>query len=197
LGLRVVALYTRNSLGVARAALGDVDEGRRVMGLAVDAARAAGDRRIEGMSLDNLAAMALLAGDAGEAERLCRKAVALLDRFPPSRATAMARLAQALLVLGRTSEALPLSEAAFQVLQELGSVPAFPGGESLIRLVVAEARHAAGLCSAAVAALCEARDRLLNRASRIQDPDWRESFLANLPENARTLDLVRQWNLEG
>ena len=40
----------------------------------------------------------------------------------------------------------------------------------------------------ALSALETARARLLDRASRISDPEQRRSFLQNVPENARTLD---------
>ena len=39
-------------------------------------------------------------------------------------------------------------------------------------------------------AIAAARDRLLDRAARISDPEWRRRFLADVPENARTLSLA-------
>ncbi|MEM9491609.1 MAG: serine/threonine-protein kinase [Myxococcota bacterium] len=49
---------------------------------------------------------------------------------------------------------------------------------------------AAGEAERAIAA---ARDRLLDRAARIDDPDWRQTFLDAVAENRRTLDLARAW----
>ena len=34
-----------------------------------------------------------------------------------------------------------------------------------------------------------ARERLVERASKISDPEWRRCFLSQIPENARTLAL--------
>ena len=38
-----------------------------------------------------------------------------------------------------------------------------------------------------------AERRLLARAERIADPGLRESFLARIAENARTMALAREW----
>jgi len=63
----------------------------------------------------------------------------------------------------------------------------------LSRLGYAEALDATGDHAAACAAITEARDRLLAQAARIDDPSRRKTFLENVPENARTLSLARQW----
>lgn len=70
-------------------------------------------------------------------------------------------------------------------------------GEALIRLVHAEALSATGDGDAARAAIADARDRLLAAAARIDDPALRDSFLHNVPENARTLARARAWLAEG
>ena len=48
----------------------------------------------------------------------------------------------------------------------------------------AEALAADGGADAAREALTVARDRLLERAARIEDPSWRERFLTSVEENA-------------
>ncbi len=40
-------------------------------------------------------------------------------------------------------------------------------------------------------AIAEARSRLFEIADRIPSPDYKQSFLENVPENARTLALAR------
>jgi hypothetical protein len=57
----------------------------------------------------------------------------------------------------------------------------------------AEALHAAGQQERARAAIATARDRLLANAEKIGDPTYRKSFLENVPENARTVELAREW----
>ena len=68
-------------------------------------------------------------------------------------------------------------------------------GDSLIRLVFAECLHAAGEVDEAKQALGAAARRLRERGERISDKSWRQSFLENVPENARTLELARAWGV--
>ncbi|MFS8071500.1 MAG: hypothetical protein ACMG6S_34450, partial [Byssovorax sp.] len=63
-------------------------------------------------------------------------------------------------------------------------------GESLIRLVDAEAHAAGGELATARAAARDAEARLRARAARVQDPALRASFLERVPENARTTALA-------
>ncbi len=67
-------------------------------------------------------------------------------------------------------------------------------GEARIRLVVAQALQAEGRTSEAIEVITAARDRLLERAGRMDDVAWRRSFLTNLPENALTMSLATEWN---
>jgi hypothetical protein len=64
---------------------------------------------------------------------------------------------------------------------------------AFVRLAHAEALAAAGDQPAACAAITVARARLLAIADRIPDPDYRKSFLEEVPENARTLALASLW----
>ncbi|WP_437602171.1 hypothetical protein WMF28_11110 [Sorangium sp. So ce590] len=59
-------------------------------------------------------------------------------------------------------------------------------------LVHAEALHAAGDREGASAVIAGARERLLARAERLPAAH-RRSFLGEIPENARVLELSRQW----
>jgi hypothetical protein len=72
-------------------------------------------------------------------------------------------------------------------LEELGSVE---DGEAMARLGFVEVNEAVGNTDAALQELGRARDRLLARANKIADPELRESFLTQVPENARTLQLA-------
>jgi hypothetical protein len=64
---------------------------------------------------------------------------------------------------------------------------------AFVRLAHAEALHATGAHDAARHAIAEARARLLIIADKIAEPDYKASFLAHVPENARTLALADAW----
>jgi len=64
---------------------------------------------------------------------------------------------------------------------------------AFVRLAHAEALHATGARDAAERAIADARARLLAIADKIADPDHKASFLSHVPENARTLALVDEW----
>jgi tetratricopeptide (TPR) repeat protein/predicted Ser/Thr protein kinase len=174
------------NLGHALARRGQLDEARACEARAVEAFRQLGDPRMEGIARTYLAKVALLSGDPSEAEREAHAAARLLQIAPPMRAPALALLARALLAQGRAAEALPAAREAQSTLDGLGELEE---GESIVRLVHAEALAAAGLPREAERALLAARDRLLLRADRITAPAWRERFLIAVPDNARTLAL--------
>jgi hypothetical protein len=106
-----------------------------------------------------------------------------------SRPQQLACLGSVLLKMKRPHEALIAAREAQALLDSLGGVEE---GESLVRITFAEALHANGETEAARAAIRIARDRVLERATKITDAEWRTSFLQNLPENARTLSVARE-----
>jgi tetratricopeptide (TPR) repeat protein len=60
-------------------------------------------------------------------------------------------------------------------------------------LLRAEAHHAAGNIDAATSAIREAHEDLLQRASKIDDPTYRKSFLTCVRDHVRTLELADAW----
>jgi ATP/maltotriose-dependent transcriptional regulator MalT len=126
-----------------------------------------------------------------EAEEEARRSVDLCSAQPPSRALALSVLARLHLHRGRVREAHEAAQAAMELLRRLGGVEE---GEAFIRLVFAEARAAHGGIEAAREAIAEAAARLRARAAKIERPAWRKSFLEGVFENARTLELERQWS---
>ncbi len=149
-----------------------------------------GNRRFEGCARAYLSLILRLQGDLPAAEAEAHRAVAILDATPADRAIALAALACARLQQHRAVDALEAAGHAMQIVESLGGLPE---GESATRLVHAEALHAVDRVEEARAALTEARGVLLARAAKIQDRTWRETFLARIPENARTLALARAW----
>ncbi|HWO25255.1 MAG TPA: protein kinase [Kofleriaceae bacterium] len=135
-------------------------------------------------------------GDQGAAERELlpalepgRELVAPLDQPGALATLAAIRLAQ-----GRAAAALATAEDAAARATAMGGAGMFR--TAFVHLVRAEALHAtdaAGDHAAARRAIAGARARLLAIADRIPDPAYRQSFLANVPENARTLALARAW----
>jgi tetratricopeptide (TPR) repeat protein len=145
------------------------------------------DRWIECVSQTVLADLLLRAGLAEEAETAVRRGIELSDK--PNRAMALALLARTELALGRPEDAARDSEEAFSVLAELGGIE---DGDALVRLVRYEVLDAIGETDRALKVLAAARDRLLDRAAAIGEPDLRASFLDNVPDHARTIELARE-----
>jgi hypothetical protein len=128
------------------------------------------------------------AGDLDAAER--ELAAALAMAVPLEQPGVRASLAALRIAQGRAAEAAATAEEAFAAAEAIGGYGLFRGG--FLRLVRAEALHAAGALDAARAAIAGARARLLAIAGTIEDPAYRRSFL-EAPENARTLALARAW----
>jgi tetratricopeptide (TPR) repeat protein len=169
---------------------GALDEARALAELAVAGFAATGNVRQEELSHSYLATILARSGDLSAAESEASRAVELSMTAPGSRSFVLATLAQVLLARARPAEALHAAREAMAYVDRLGTLDE---GEALTRLTFAEALHASGDPEGARAAIASARDRLLARAAKIGDPAWRESFLANIPENARTLARAAEW----
>jgi tetratricopeptide (TPR) repeat protein len=194
MGLFNVTTYAKHNLGLALARRGDLALAATIEGDATAAFVLQGDRRMEGASRIYLSLIAQLKGDAAAAEVEARTAVEVLVAAPPLRAYALAALADAVLAQGRAGDAAAFASEAMQLLSSLGGIDE---GESLVRLVHARAEEAASGRPAGQASVRLARERLLERAARIRDATSRESFLARVPENSRTLELYREWVGDG
>jgi eukaryotic-like serine/threonine-protein kinase len=190
MGLYALSTLACQKLGVVLARQGRVEEART---LEADAVIALAAQRVplrEGLARAYLASILGMLGETGTAERNARLAIELLAGAPPLRAQGLSALAELHLQERRPGDALTSASEAMRLLSPSGIIEE---GESQVRLVHAEALAAVGQHKAARAAIAEARARLLSRAAAISDPTFRASFLARVPENARTLDLARQW----
>ena len=103
----------------------------------------------------------------------------------------LATLSALRLAQGRAAEALATAEDAVARCTAMGGCGMFRG--AFVRLAHAEALHATGAHDAAHLAIAAARTKLFAIADRIANPDYRKSFLEEVPENARTLSLARAW----
>ncbi|WP_437572891.1 protein kinase domain-containing protein [Sorangium sp. So ce542] len=169
---------------------GQLAEGRAFAEAAASASRQAGVVRTELFARCYLAKICVALGDLEAAEDEARAAVARSQSAPTLGVQAYAVLARALLGLGRVDEAVRTATEASSMLESFGTIEE---GESLVRLTVAEALAASGRHAEASAAIASARAALLARADKLSDPTWRERFLRDVPDNARTLELARQW----
>jgi serine/threonine protein kinase/tetratricopeptide (TPR) repeat protein len=199
MGLGNVAIAAKTNLAFALARSGALDEAEQ---LAADAARAAelqGDRRMEGGARNFLAMILAKRNDLSGAAQHARAAVDVLSVAPPLRAYALGTLASILLQAAnpsapvtaeRRGEALAAAREAEALLASLSGTDE---GESLVRLVFAEALWANGEDSAARGAIAKADARIRERASKIADGALKASFLEQVEENRRTLALVKEW----
>jgi tetratricopeptide (TPR) repeat protein len=174
------ALLDRGAVAEARA-LGEALVARcHVLGFAAN----------EGRARWTLADVLCTAGDLAGADREYALALDLLATVPLDRAAAMAMRGRVRLEQGRAAEALTDVTLGLDFLTERGA-PAFRG--EYARLVQAEAMHATGDADGALRAIVSARDRVLAQAAKIDDPTVRASFLENVPEHRRTLELAAAW----
>jgi len=190
MGLYNVVTTSKHNLGMALARLGALDEAAAVEAEAVRMAASQGDKRVEGGSRHYLATIHLLRNDIEVAEQEALAAAEMLKVAPPLRAHALATVAQLRMTQKRYPEALAVAEEAMALLESLGGIEE---GETAVRLVYGEALYQAGEQDKARAAIEVAAQRVTERARKIKDAEWRESFLKRVPDNARTLALAKQW----
>ena len=190
MGLNHVVLAARANLGVVLSRRGRHAEARTLMMEVLKESVSEGDRRFEASARTHLSRILLGGGDAVGAVREAKGAVDMSPPHAPSRVFALGALACAELAGGRPDAALSAAELAMDLLRSMGGIEE---GESLVRLVLAEAKRASGDVEGANAVIVVARDRLRARASAITDPALRQSFLREVQENARTLELAREW----
>jgi tetratricopeptide (TPR) repeat protein len=187
--LSVVSSLRRFMLSWLRADRGALPEARAL------AAELAEDGRTRQLPLEEgrgrwvLAEVLRRTGELDAADR--EVAAALAMAVPLEHPGVLGTLAALRLAQGRAGDALAAAEDAIARCTAMGGCGMFRG--AFVRLIHAEALHATGAHDAARSAIARARDQLLAIASRITDPDHRQSFLEAVPENARTITLARSW----
>ncbi|MDI3282248.1 serine/threonine-protein kinase [Polyangium sp. 15x6] len=192
LGLGALVAHAKLNLALALARQGQLTEAHAFAREALTTSTRQGDRRVEGYARLYLGMIRLAGRDLAAAEAEVRAAIDLLAVHPPVRAHALAVLGQIALFRGDARAALGPADEAMRLLESLGGIEE---GESLVRLVRAEALASLGLEAEAREAIVSAYERLDDRASKIRDPLWRAWFLEAVPENARTVELARAWGV--
>ncbi len=188
MGLGQATALAKHNLGLALALKGAPDEGLAMEQDAVALFHRQGDLRLENASRLYVAVIHAAAGRWDEAEKQCGEALNAIAAASPLRAYAYAVLADVQLRRGDRRAGREAADQAVKLLTDLGGTDE---GESLIRLVHAEALRADG-DPRAVEEVTFAKQRLLERAGKIVDPALREAFL-RVPENARTLEHAAEW----
>ncbi|TKD09421.1 serine/threonine-protein kinase PknK [Polyangium fumosum] len=192
LGLGALVAHAKLNLALALARQGQLAAAQVFAREALTTSTRQGDRRVEGYARLYLGMIRLAGRDLAAAEAEVRAAIDLLAAHPPVRAHALAVLGQIAIFRGDARAALGPADEAMRLLESLGGIEE---GESLVRLVRAEALASLGLEAEAREAIVSAYERLEGRAAKIRDPLWRAWFLEAVPENARTVELARAWGV--
>jgi tRNA A-37 threonylcarbamoyl transferase component Bud32/tetratricopeptide (TPR) repeat protein len=187
--LGMVSAWRRFSLSWLRADRGALDEARALAAQLSDHGRAHQLPLDEGRGRWVLAEVLRRMGDLEGAERELQVALEMVTAL--ERPGALGTLSALRLAQGRPQDALAAAEDAVSRCRAMGGCGMFRG--AFVQLAHAEALHATGAHDAARRAITEAQVRLLVIAAQIADPDYKRSFLENIPENARTLALARAW----
>ncbi|WP_395844260.1 ATP-binding protein [Cystobacter fuscus] len=136
-----------------------------------------------------MAKVLLERGEWDEAEAHARKACELLAPFRADVVYALRFLSNILLAQGRATEAREVAALGVRELEQARCMGINAVG---MRLALAEACFTQGDDGEGDAALREALRCVRIRARDIPEPQARERFLRQVPENARTLELARQ-----
>jgi tetratricopeptide (TPR) repeat protein len=187
MGLYDLSAAVQHNLGRVLGFGPNLADAERLERQAIEAFQRLGDPRMEGLARIYLAEILTARGDFTGAAAEASAAVAALATAPAIRVAALGALARARLGGGDVAGGLDAAREAHTALERMGEIEE---GESVVRLTYAEALAAAGEQVEARAALVVARERLLARAERVADLDWRQRFLNEVPVNARILALA-------
>jgi tetratricopeptide (TPR) repeat protein len=191
MGLYEVSAVVQHNLGRVLGLRGQMPEAARLERDAIASFGRQGEPRLEGVARTYLSEILVASGDYADAEKEALLAAESLRVAPSLRVAALGALARARLGRGDASAGL---EAAAEAAAELAALGEIEEGESSVRLTHAEALVQNGDDAQARAAVETARERLLARAARIEEPSWRARFLNDVPVNARILSLAAQWS---
>ncbi|MDI1479534.1 serine/threonine-protein kinase [Polyangium sp. y55x31] len=181
------------NLGYALAHMENLTEAIAVETAALELLVRQGNRRGEGFVRVYLSIILRLAGRTDEALAMARQAMEVSEGVPAARACALALIAAIAIARNNVREAYMKASEAMQILSRLEGIEE---GESLIQWTYALALRVNGAEEEALCRIAEARRRLLKRADRISDPRWRQSFLEQVPDNARVMEFAAIWHGE-
>jgi len=187
--LKNVRTSVEVDLGLALARLGRLDNAISLLETVSERCTRQGIVRLAASGRSYLAQALSWRGALADAESQAHLAVDVSRDHGPTRMLALAVLGDIRLKRGAPDDALKHANRAMAQLQIIGEAWE---GESLVRLVYAQALAAVGQDKAARDALTAAHNRLQERADMCRDPAAREQFLRGIPANAETLALAEQ-----
>jgi serine/threonine protein kinase/tetratricopeptide (TPR) repeat protein len=190
IGLRNWHTYAIENLGLVLAFLGQMEEARALEEASVLEFEAQGDRRGVAGARIYLATVLRMSGDYEAAVDVANTVLEEPTTPVPFRALTYGVLSRVRLAQGRFEAALAASEEGMRVLSGLSTIEE---GEPGLRLAHADALYHAGHIEEARAFILDARDRLIERASKIADQALREGFLHRVLDHADTLARARAW----
>jgi tetratricopeptide (TPR) repeat protein len=167
-----------HNLGWSLANIGAFDEALELEKSAMAFYVQTGSLRMQVVTSIYVAIIHARLGDLEKAESAAREALAMCKDLPSWRAYSLAMLAHIRMENGESG--LEEAREASAIVEKLGGLEE---GDAWVRVVFAEAT---GDRAAAEAA----QKRVLERAARIKNTEWREAFLA-APDQARTLELAQ------
>jgi tetratricopeptide (TPR) repeat protein len=179
------------SLAWLRADRGALDAARHTAEHLLELGRSRQVRMQVGRGHWALAEVLRRAGDLGRAEHEIRAALEIATASPLHVPPALCTLSCIQRAQGHVAEALTTAEDALARYHTMHSCGFFQ--VAFLQLTHADALEAAGDHAAACAAIGVARARLLAIAERIPDLRYRNSFLDDSPDNARTLARASSW----
>jgi eukaryotic-like serine/threonine-protein kinase len=190
LGLPGVANDAKLHLGLLLGRAKRKDEALDIIREAVAGYALQRDRGGEGRARAYLAAAYQMVKEHAAAEEEILAALPLLEPLPAYRAALLGLMTLALADKGDNEAAYLAGSEAMRVFEQLGGTVE---GESVIRVAWAEALYAKGDIEGAKKAIKIARDRLLERAAKIKNPEWRKNFIGTIQEHNRTLARAGEW----
>lgn len=190
LGLPGVANDAKLHLGLLLGRAKRKDEALDIIREAVAGYALQRDKGGEGRARAYLAAAYQMAKEHAAAEEETLAALPLLEPLPAYRAGLLGLMTLALADKGDNEAAYFAGSEAMRIFEQLGGTVE---GESVIRVAWAEALFAKGDVEGAKKAIKIARDRLLERANKIKNPEWRKNFIGTIQEHNRTLARAGEW----
>ncbi|MBS2016994.1 MAG: protein kinase [Deltaproteobacteria bacterium] len=148
------------------------------------------DRVGEGCARVYLAGVSHLHQEHGTAAEAAEASLPFLQSSPPYRAGVLGLLSLMRVDDGDAEGAYAAGVEAMKILQTYGGSIE---GEAIIHIGYAEGLRAKNDIEGSKAAIAAARDRLLARARKIENPELRKGFMENLKEHQRILLRAGEW----
>lgn len=174
-------------LGSALLVQGHVDEALTVLNEAKTLLDATGDRRNGGSVRYKIGRCYRLKKEFAQAEAIFNEAGTMLEGLPRTRAMLHANKAFLFIDQGQASAALEQATKGMELFQQLGRIGT---DEILVRYAYIESLRLNGQHELAAQELATAKERVHWMANNLLDETIKHSFLTNVEENRRVLEMT-------